>query len=68
MKFLRWLKTVPGNVATMRPHACIAFCPWTLGLGVELLLDGAPGWHFDSFLLLITLGPWVFGVGIIDSN
>ena len=69
MSFLRWARTLPGNLATIRPGVRLVKTPWYFSLYVRPVYDAAEGWHFDwTGIEVQAILPWVLRIGLFDSN
>ena len=44
------------------------YTPWYVGLGAEVFIDGAPGWHFDLIGFDIRFLTWRLYVSWVDNN
>ena len=42
--------------------------PWTVTVGFGLVIDSAPGYHFDEVGFYIDLGLWTLHVFWVDNN
>ena len=67
-----WIRRLPHNLSTIRPHISLGFDRLFWGLGVYLYFNANKGdedylFHFEETGLLILFGPLSLFVGLIDT-